>query len=391
MPVPASIQEISQRAEALRDHLIHWANQNSGSNNFAGLAKMHDLLATDFAAVGEVTSIALPDTRARALRIRFSPEAPRQILFSGHYDTVYGGDHPFQRCQVLDNKLLRGPGVADMKGGLLVMLTALQSFARTPHAERIGGEIILTPDEEIGSVGSRALLEEAAPRHAFALVFEPARENGNLVRARMGTGIFTARCRGRSAHAGRAPETGRNAILALAEYLPRADALAKNIPDILLNVGLISGGAAPNIVPDLAEAQINIRVARANDGETVLQQLREAAAPINAREGFSLEIIGQFNRPPKEITAFDESLFGAWQQSAGAFGEKLCWQDVGGGSDGNLLAAVGLPTLDGLGPVGGELHSPNEYVRLTSLVSRAQVAAYFLHRLAAGEIQLPTS
>jgi glutamate carboxypeptidase len=172
----------------------------------------------------------------------------------------------------------------------------------------------------------------------------------------------------------------------LAEFLQRTEPIAREIPGVLLNVGLITGGSAANIVPDLAEAQMNIRATQMADGEAVLQRLRDAAAPINAREGFSLEIAGQFNRPPKEISAADEALFQAWQSTALAFGERLGWQDVGGGSDGNLLSAVGLPTLDGLGAVGGELHSPNEFVYLTSLVSRAQIAALFLHRLAIGEI-----
>lgn len=389
MSVPAAIEDLRLRAESLRDQLIRWCNQNSGSENVDGLAKMHDLLAQAFSELGEVNSEVLPGTAARLLRIRFRPNAPRQILFSGHYDTVYGANHAFQRCDILSGDRLRGPGVADMKGGLLVVLAALQAFNRTPGCDQIGGEILLTPDEETGSIASREKVEEAAARHSFALVFEPARENGNLVRARMGTGIFTVRCRGRAAHAGRSPESGRNAILALAEFLPKADAIGKAMPNVLANVGLISGGSAVNIVPDLAEAQINLRVARAADGEKLLSQLREAAAPINRLEGYSLEILGQFNRAPKEISPADQVLFDTWQSVGSKLAEKIDWQDVGGGSDGNLLSAKGLPTLDGLGPVGGQLHSPEEFIDLTSLVSRAQIAAHFLHRLAVQPTLLP--
>lgn len=348
------------------------------------------MLAQEFSALGSVEEISLGGTTARALRLRFRPQAPRQILFSGHYDTVYGAEHPFQTCTMLDANTLRGPGVADMKGGLVVMLAALTALQESPFANQIGGQIILTPDEEIGSVGTRPLLEEAAPLHDFALVFEPCRETGNLVRARMATGIFTVTCRGRSAHAGRAPQDGRNAIVALAEFLPQADALNREMPNILLNIGRISGGGAANIVPDLAQAEINLRVAGRADATRLLARLEELAAPIRARDGYALTIAGQFNRPPKEVTAQDEILFASWQACGQDLGQSFGWQDVAGGSDGNLLAAAGLPNLDGLGPLGGQLHSPNEYIQIDSLVKRTQVAALFLHRLAAGEIQAPS-
>lgn len=389
MAIPPSILAIADRADALRDLLIRWANQNSGSEHLAGLTAMQEMLAREFSELGEVETVELPGTSARAVRVRLRPQARWQVLFSGHYDTVYGADHPFQHCTMLDAATLRGPGVADMKGGIVVLVAALRAVASMPCAQDIGGEVLLSPDEEIGTPATRALLEIAAKRHDFGLVFEPARENGDLVRARMATGIFTVRCRGRAAHAGRAPKDGRNAILALAEYLVRLDALSHELPDVLLNVGHISGGGAVNIVPDLAEAQVNLRVARREDAERLLQRLHELAAPINAREGYQLTIEGKFNRLPKEITSADEVLFALWRRCGQELGTPLHWQDVAGGSDGNLLSAAGLPVLDGLGVVGGALHSTNEYVRTESLVTRAQIAALFLYRLASGDLAAP--
>jgi glutamate carboxypeptidase len=388
MHFPATITDISSRSDELRSLLIRFADQNSGSENPSGLRAMAEMLRGEFAKIaaheGSVELVPLPNHPAPAVRVTFHPRAPRQILFSGHFDTVYGASHAFQKCDLLDSVTLRGPGVIDMKGGLVVLLAALEAFLETASAANIGGEILLSPDEEIGSAATRAILEAAArsDKFSFALVFEPARENGDLVRARMGTGIFTATCRGRAAHAGRAPEQGRNAIVALAEYLPQVHALNREFPGVLLNIGRIFGGEAVNIVPDLATAEINIRIARVPDADRVLARLRALAEPINQREGFSLEIEGAFNRLPKEITPIDEALFRAWQNTAADLGVQVGWQDVGGGSDGNLLAAAGLATLDGLGPVGGHMHSPNEYVSLPSLVERAQVAALFLHRLA---------
>jgi glutamate carboxypeptidase len=375
---------LAMNLPALRDLLVTWANINSGSENVAGLDRMRTALQERFAQFpGAITeAVALSGTPARALRVRVRSQAKLQCLLNGHYDTVYGADHPFQQCTLLDANTLRGPGVADMKGGLVVMLAALEAFEQSPHAHRLGWEILLGPDEEIGSAGTAPLLAEAASRHAFALVFEPARANGDLVKSRKGTGIFTLTCHGRAAHAGRDPGAGRNAILALAEILSQVDALNRELPGVMLNIGRIHGGGAVNIVPDLAQAEVNIRITRVADETRVVERLTELAAQISAREGYRLEIAGRFNRPPKEATAAEEKLFSEWQTCGRELGLRLDWQDVAGGSDGNLLSAAGLPNLDGLGPVGDRLHSPEEFIHLPSLVERAQVAALFLQRIA---------
>ncbi|AOS43178.1 Carboxypeptidase G2 precursor [Lacunisphaera limnophila] len=390
MPVPDPIAALPKRASELRDLLIKWCNQNSGSASPAGLAAMLKLLQADFGRLGSAEAVPLADTTAQALRLRVRPTAPLQLLLSGHYDTVYDADHPFQACTLLSPERLRGPGTADMKGGLVVMLAALLAFEKTPHAAKLGYEILLGPDEETGSQGTAPLLEEAATRHRFALVFEPARANGDLVKSRKGTGIFTLTCHGRAAHAGRAPEAGRNAILALCDLLPRVEALTAELPGVMVNVGAIRGGGAANIVPDFAEAVINVRVTAAGDDATFLRRLHAICAPWHAREGYRIEIGGGFNRGPKVETPAETALFTEWRKGARELGLDFDWQHVGGGSDGNLLSAAGLPNLDGLGCVGDHLHSPEEFCHLPSLTQRAQVAARFLHRVAAGEIPLPT-
>lgn len=389
MPLPEVITALDRRAGELRELLIRWSNQNSGSSNPAGLAAMLRLLQTEFGRLGRAETVPLAGGPTQALRVRVRPEAPRQILLSGHYDTVYDADHPFQTCELTAPDTLRGPGVADMKGGLVIMLAALQAFERTPHAAALGYEILLGPDEETGSQGTAPLLEEAARRHLFGLVFEPARANGDLVRSRKGTGIFTLTCHGRAAHAGRAPEAGRNAILALCDILPQTEALTRELPGVMVNVGHIVGGGAANIVPDRAEAVINARVTNAGDDAEFLRRLHGICAPWHAREGYRLEIGGGFNRGPKVETPYETALFTDWRRCGREFGLAFDWQHVGGGSDGNILSAAGLPNLDGLGCVGDHLHSPQEFCHLPSLVQRAQVAALFLHRLAAGEIRPP--
>ena len=377
-------------SSALRDQLIAWSNINSGSDHAAGLDRMRQVLSAEFATLpgARVETVPLAGGAA-ALRVTVRPEAPRQILCSGHFDTVYGASHPFQACTLMDANTLRGPGVADMKGGIVLMLAALREFERSPHATQLGYEVLLTPDEETGSVASRPAIESAARsgKFAFALVFEPARANGDLVKSRKGTGIFTITCHGRAAHAGRDPKAGRSAILALAEYLPRVHALNDELDGVMINIGSIRGGSAVNIVPDLASAEVGIRITRSRDGDAVLSRLHELAAPINARDGYRIEITGQFNRQPKEVTPFEESLFAQWQACGRELGLNFSWQHVGGGSDGNLMSAAGLPSLDGIGPVGDHLHSPDEFVNLPSLVQRAELAARFLGRFAAGEIK----
>ncbi|MDB6093547.1 MAG: peptidase [Verrucomicrobia bacterium] len=374
----------------LRDQLIRWSNQNSGSENHAGLAAMLALLETDFAILPGVAleRIACVGTPAQALRGRFQPSAPTQILLSGHYDTVYGAANPFQHCELVDAHTLRGPGVTDMKGGLVVMLAALDEYLRANPSPGLGFEILITPDEETGSFGSAALLAAAAPRHHLGLVFEPARPNGSLVQSRKGTGNFIATCRGRAGHAAKVPSDARNAIAALAEFVVAAHRLPAEMPGILLNVGLIRGGGeATNVVPDFAQAILDVRITRAADRDAVLARLDEIAASINAREGLRLEITGSFNRPPKECGPVEEAAFAVYQQCGNELGlAPFGWVHAGGGSDGNLLSAAGLPNLDGLGAIGDHLHSDREYCLLPSLMERAQLCARFLQRIAEGNV-----
>ncbi len=372
----------------LRDRLIRWANQNSGSDHHAGLAAMLDLLETDFAALPRVRveRVACVNTTAQALRVTFQPQAPRQVFLCGHYDTVYGARNPFQRCELIDERTLRGPGVTDMKGGIVVMLAALQLYLAASPSAALGFEVLLTPDEETGSFGSAGLFAAAARRHQLGLVFEPARPNGSLVQSRKGTGNFTATCHGRAGHAAKYPSDARNAIAALAEFLVAVHRLPSEMPGVLLNIGLVRGGSeATNVVPDFAQALLDIRITHVADREPVLARLHELAGVISAREGFRLEVTGSFNRPPKECGPVEEAAFAVYQRCASELGlPPFSWIHAGGGSDGNLLSAAGLPNLDGLGVIGEHLHSDRECCVLPSLVERAELCARFLTQLATG-------
>jgi glutamate carboxypeptidase len=395
MILPAAIAALPARTPELVTLLETWANLNSGSGNLSGLERMRHALRAEFARAfpaAQIEEPALTGTPARALRVTMRPGAKRRIFCNGHFDTVYEAGDPFQRCARPDAGTLHGPGVIDMKGGIVTMLAALEAFEQTPHAAQLGWEVLLTPDEETGSHGSAPLLIEAAKRHVFALVFEPARTNGDIVQSRKGTGSLVATCHGRAGHAAKIPNDGRNAILALAGFLLAASRLPAELPGVLVNVGNIRGGGpATNVVPDFAESEIDVRITRVADREPLLARFHALAAEVNAREGFRLELKGGFNRPPKECGPAEERMFAAWQQAAADVGvAPFSWVHAGGGSDGNILSAAGLPNLDGVGPIGDHLHSDREYISTDTIASRAQIAALFLHRVAVGEIALPS-
>ena len=392
MNLPPQIAGMRASAGELGLLLASWCDQNSGSENFAGLEAMLDLLKAQFRRLpGSVEYVPLTITPAEALRIRVRPEAPIQLLFSGHYDTAYGITDPYQRCEFSTSGKLRGPGVIDMKGGLVVMHAALEAFERTKHSGKIGYEVLLTPDKETGSFGSAMLLAKTAKRHHFGFVFEPARPNGDLVRSRQGTGHFVVTCFGHPADSQSGSPMGQNAMATLAEFLAEASRLPNKLPGVLVNQGTTRGGPSARDLSAFADAELDISISHQTQSETVLSRLTALTATFNAREGCKVEIDGGFRRPPMASTSAAEIVFSAWQQCGHALElTPFSWAQANRSSDANLLAAAGLPCLDGLGPIGDQMHSPNEWVDLSSLVQRAQVAALFLHRLATGEILLPS-
>jgi glutamate carboxypeptidase len=373
----------------LRDRLIAWCGISSASDHPAGLEQMLGALRDAFAPLGgDEDVIRDAPGRPGVLRLRRRPGAPVQALLVGHYDTVYDPDDPLRECTLLDPDTLRGPGAADMKGGLVVMLAVLEAIEAGPYADSLGWEVLLTHDEEVGSPRSRPLVEEAAARHDVGLVFEPALPGGRLVRRRLGTGLVTVSARGRAAHAGRNPEDGRNAIVALAEVLAALPALAAEL-GVRLNVGAVAGGGPANVVPDRARAEVDMRVTRAEDWQAATGRLRELAADVGARHEVAVEVTAGPQRPPRDVDAATEELFAAYRACARSLGVEVGWGDSGGGSDGSFLSAAGLPCLDGVGVVGGALHSPDEWCLLPSLVERAAVAARLLEGLATGDVRLP--
>ncbi|HEY1684958.1 MAG TPA: hydrolase [Tepidisphaeraceae bacterium] len=396
-----SVDWIDSQRDRMVEQVSAWANINSGTQNLDGLALMSAEVAKELKALGaEISHLDLPPRRmidgrgnvvemplGQAVLGRKRPEAPIRIFLGIHTDTVYAVDHPFQQVQRVDDNTLRGPGVIDAKGGLVVMLTALAALERSPFAEKIGWEVLINPDEEIGSPGSSALLQECARRNHLGLVYEPALGDGSLVSSRKGSGNFDIVIHGKAAHAGRDFAAGRNAIAAAARLAVQLDQL-NGSPEMTVNVARIDGGGPNNIVPDLAVLRVNVRVTTSEMQRAAEQAIAECAKSEKSVKGLKVEIHGGFSSPPKIFDEKSQRLFERIAECGRDLGLKLESKPSGGASDGNKLAAAGLPVIDSLGPRGGNMHSSEEFLLLDSLTERAKLSALLLMKFASGEMQL---
>lgn len=304
------------------------------------------------------------------LRIRKRENANTQIFLGGHMDTVFSEKSPFQKARWKDKHTLIGPGAADMKGGLLVMLQTLAAFERHPLAKNIGWEVFINTDEEIGSPGSRSYFESAASRFKWGLIFEPAFPDGAIAGTRKGSLTLYASSKGKSAHAGRDFEKGLNAITPLCRFALKAEALTDLKKGLTVNVGRLQGGGSLNVVPDFALAGINIRL------ENGMEDVKKALHKIAKDEGITLH--EHSSRPPRPLNP----LFKKLETAAKELNDPLVLRETGGTCDGNLLAAYGLDTIDALGPIGGELHTENEYLKVDSIPKRVERATNLLIALA---------
>lgn len=370
-----------------------WCAINSGSRNLPGLAATAQLLAAAFAPLGDVVFRTPADAtqmlptgeiadlkHGENLHLVVRPQAPTRVLLTGHYDTVFAADHPFQALHWREPGVLNGPGVADMKGGIAVMLAALTALESSPHAASLGYEVILNADEEVSSPGSTPLLLEAAHRVDAGLTFEPALPDGTLAGARPGSGNFAVHIRGRAAHAGREPEKGRNAIIAAADLALRLAGLIA--PDLKVNVAKIDGGGPNNIVPDTAILRFNMRPETPEAEARALAAIDTTIAAVSAAHDVEAHRHGSFARPPKPLDDNQLRLFHLVQAVGADLGLPIAWRTAGGVCDGNNLAATGLAVVDTLGVRGGAIHSADEYLIVESLEERAKLTALLLMRLA---------
>ncbi|MFJ9805436.1 M20 family metallopeptidase [Streptomyces wuyuanensis] len=304
----------------------------------------------------------------------------RRILLVAHMDTVFEDGTAAERPFTLDGTHAHGPGVSDDKGGLLAGLTAielLQGQGMSEYAELV---FLATSDEEIGSPVSRRITEEVARDMHYALGLECARENGDLVVARKGVADFRLTVTGRAAHAGIEPQRGANAALAAAHLVVALQALNGRWDGVTVNVGVVRAGHRPNIVCPEAELGLEVRAATAADVRTVRRAIEDAAAHP-AVPGTTVTVEQLDDCPPMEATAATHRMFAIAQQAAAALGFTLGATATGGVGDANLIAGTGVPVLDGLGPVGGADHSPQEWLDTATVPERVALLASMITAL----------
>ncbi len=381
--------------EPMLAQVQQWAAVNSGSANLKGLAQTAAMLSDAFSILpGKLTLLdAMPTERVmpnghienvehgRHLVMTVRPGAPVQFLFTGHMDTVFPADHAFQTLQWREDGILNGPGVADMKGGIAVLLHALKAIEASKDVPNFGYQILINSDEEIGSPSSAPLIARLAKDKTAALTFEPAAlPDGTLAGARAGSGNFSVIIGGKSAHAGRNPEEGRNALLAAADLALRMKALTRE--GLSVNPAKIDGGSGNNVVPDHAILRVNLRPHSPEMQEFIYKEIKNLVALIEKEHEVSAHLHGGFGRPPKPISNSAAVLFDLVKQCGKDLGLSIGWKSSGGVCDGNNIAACGIPVVDTMGVRGGAIHSADEYLITESLTERARLSALTILRLA---------
>ena len=393
------LDRVAEAGAHILSRAVAWSEINSGSRNDAGLAHMLDVLEAEARTLpAEIARIptspssivgddgrVIQQAHADCLKITARPDAPIQVVLTGHYDTVFPADSPFQTVTTRADGALNGPGLADMKGGISVLLSALDAFEAHPDKDRVGWTVLLSPDEEIGSPASAPLLAELGARGHLGLTYEPALADGTLAGARKGSGNWHLIVTGKAAHAGRAFDEGRNAVAGAAILAAALHGLNGQREGVSVNVAKISGGGALNVVADNAVVRFNVRVPDAQSAAWIEHAVTEIAS-TPPFEGLSLHLHGGFTRPPKPMDAAQTELFEAVRQTGALLGQTIAWKSSGGVCEGNNLHAAGLPNIDTLGVLGGDIHSEDEFAWPDSFVERAQLSALILCKTASGEI-----
>jgi len=423
------IHTLDNKSSKLTAKLINWSNTNSHSHNTEGLACLLSKVKAEFKNLEqniphlklEIEEIQIPDLEeinlqgqpqhsplGKALRVKKITDTNKiNIFFGGHLDTVFPADSSFQKAEQMSyqayldkiqttdtykldpqTQIIHGPGTADLKGGLLVMIESIRALELSLWADDIGWEVFLNPDEEIGSPCSAPYFEQLAQDKDFGLIFEPSLPDGSFAYRRKGAGNFAVVAQGKAAHVGREFDQGISATVLLAEFITRAHELNK-LEGVILNTGIIAGGTATNSVPDSAVAKVNIRVESSEEEKLVTQELNKIIEEINSQvsqekselvnsDYQALSISGKFNRKAKVPDPATEQLFKQLELCSQELGLKYQQKNTGGCCDGNNLLAAGLANIDTLGVKGAEIHSDKEFMIIDSLSERIKLTTFLL-------------
>jgi glutamate carboxypeptidase len=364
----------------MEELVTNWGHHNTHTSNLKGLFTQQKALEHAFEILNPTTTIIPTEDSSlgNVLVFKKREKAETQVLLMGHYDTVHPESKGFTTVEKLNETTLKGPGVTDMKAGIVILLKALEAFEKEPESKHIGWTVILTPDEEIGSPGSKDIFLDIAKDCHVGLVYEPTLPNGKVVSARVGSSNVLVTVTGTSAHAGRAFKSGRSAIHALADWITACRSKLQD--EIIFNVGTIDGGTGTNTVAPHAECTVNVR----SNNNQILQDtltLMQSEADALTEEGLSISVTVKTLRPPKPFDATTETLFHQLKACAHQLDQELDWEASGGVCDGNDIAALGIPTIDTLGANGSGIHTHNETLHLPSLVQKAQLSFVLLKSL----------
>jgi glutamate carboxypeptidase len=333
-------------------------------------------LARRLRAAGGSVEVFRERDRGDHLRAVFDGDEP-QVMVLGHFDTVWEvGQIARMPVHEADGRL-HGPGVYDMKAGIAVALLAMRALDEL-ELSRPRVVMLFTTDEEIGSTSSRYVIEDEARRSRAVLVLEPPLPGGGAKTSRKGVGEFEVTVRGVAAHAGIAPSQGANAVHELAHQILALQALQETDRGLTVNVTVVSGGTRTNVIPDMARAAVDVRVPTVQDARRIENRLKALQPTL---PGTQVSVRGAINRPPLERHRGVIDLYHQARECALELGKDLAEGATGGGSDGNFTAALGVPTLDGLGPEGDGAHALHEHVLLADLPWRAAFLARLLNRL----------
>jgi glutamate carboxypeptidase len=362
------------------DLLEKLVNIDSGTSYKAGVDQVGNVLATTYRALGFEVAVDRQSERGDHLTI-VHPEAQNpNILIIGHLDTVFPvgttQSRPFSR----DESFAYGPGVYDMKASLVMMLFAIKSLIEQGDESLKRIKIILNSDEEHGSIYSRKLIEREAAGVKYTLIVEPSDITGKLITGRRGGGKFELHVTGKAAHSGEEPEKGRSAIGELAYKIIQLHALTDPSAGVHVNVGVVSGGTTSNTIAADAKASIDVRMETPEQAMELERKIKHICSAATI-EGTTLVLQGGITRPPMIKNANSEHLLNIVQEEAIQLGESLTDMKIGSGSDGNLTAAVGIATIDALGPRGGNAHTADEFLVIESLVPRTMLLANLVKRL----------
>jgi glutamate carboxypeptidase len=369
--------------EADRDQIVSTTRElveiESPSDNKPALDRLAEIVAQKFAELGGRICVHRATEYGNHLEVDFPGKShATPILLLGHYDTVYPlGTLATMPCRI-DGDKLTGPGVLDMKSGIALMIHAIGAMRNSGGPVR-PITVLLVSDEEVGSDSSRAITESLAKKSAAVLVLEPSYgKHGAVKTARKGVGEYQLRVSGKASHAGLDFEKGVNAIVELSRQVEKISSFSDLSKGLTVNVGVVNGGSRSNVVPAEAKAQIDVRIARLKDAAGIDKKMH-ALRPVNRK--CKIELTGGINRPPMERTPGVAALYSKAANIARNLGWKLGEAAVGGGSDGNFTAGMGIPTLDGLGGVGDGAHATHEHILITELPRRAALLARLIETI----------